>query len=436
MAEQNKVASSAVARLKAQADKVKSARNASQTQEAEIDIPLAKLRFDAKQVRQRYHTLDGRIMEKDQAYIEELARNIEKQGLIQPITVGELPDGTYVVRIGECRTRAHIFLGRETIRARVNNNLERRAARLIYQLSENLLRNDLDDWEVAAAVKELAAGNPEEGEPPMGHKEIAAVLGKSEGYLTRFVAFGDEELQKRWVESGIVDSAEKLYRLKLLPEHLKLDILRRVALDPTHSEHLAIPLKRSVIDDYSANSKLEKRRATTAPVTAPAAQGAKAAASTAPAAPASTNPAPSPAPKDEPPTAGADEPRPAPVEQPEPLAGGIQGNTEGYSLPPDVRAQLLVRAGAASEEAAPGTSSAGRSAVPPVGCKVPLSALERLLPQLRTKPDLLTSVRQVVCNIMLPADVAQQLVTVLTGVGADELELPMLLQKGLAELAE
>src|ERR1035441_6207135 len=74
------------------------------TMERGIDIPLNKIRFDTTQPRKAFHHLDGRIAEKDEAYIEELAQSIQKNSLIQAITVQEVGDGTYSVVVGECRT--------------------------------------------------------------------------------------------------------------------------------------------------------------------------------------------------------------------------------------------------------------------------------------------------------------------------------------------
>src|SRR5665811_2189748 len=74
-------------------------------------IPLDKVKFDPTQPRKWYHTLDGQFSQEAEDYIDELAASIGGQGLIHAITVQEQADGTYVVVVGECRTRAHLKLG-------------------------------------------------------------------------------------------------------------------------------------------------------------------------------------------------------------------------------------------------------------------------------------------------------------------------------------
>lgn len=221
-----------------------------------LEIPLEKIRFDESQPRKAFHAVDGSVAEKDVAYITEMAESISFKGLIQPITVRECEGGTYMVVVGECRTRAHLQLGRSTIRAIVRNDLTDESQRLLYQLAENVNRQDLTDDELAASIRDLLKGSPTAA--PMLQSEIAKMLGKSEGWVTRFVKFGDEELQRLWVKSGIADTAEKLYRISILPPALQIDLRRRVDLPESDPEFLAKPLLRSVIDSFAHEAKVIK----------------------------------------------------------------------------------------------------------------------------------------------------------------------------------
>lgn len=230
--------------------------NSPATSAMEVDIPLAKIRFDPTQPRQAFHVFDGRIADKDEAYIAELAQTIDQQGLIQAITVKENGDGTYTVVVGECRTRAHLLLDKQTIRAVIRNDLVEPVKRLLYQLVENVSREDLTEYELAQSIAKLKKGS--DTEPPMTQTQIAKSLGKSEGWVTRFVKFADEDLQHRWVRSGIAPVAENMYRLSLLPTSLQVDIVRRVALPVGDADRLETPLSRKVIDDYSQEAKIIK----------------------------------------------------------------------------------------------------------------------------------------------------------------------------------
>lgn len=430
-----KANSSMMDKLRARAD------SAPTTAEREIYIPLEKLRFDPTQPRKTYHTLDGRIAEKDEAYIIELAATIKSQGLIQAITVEELPDGTYLIRVGECRTRAHLYLGEKTIRAVINNNLQTRTKRLLYQVTENLTRKDLSDFELAGAIKELMEGDAEE--PPLSQTEVAAAFGKSEGWVTRFVVFADDELQRRWVQTGIADTAEKLYRLKLLPPHIQLEVLRRVDLPAEHPEYLEKPLLRSAIDDFAVKAKMEKQRnretkgdSKLAPESVRTPGAAFAAA-----------PPASPANKAAPEARATGKPRDNDTIGQALAEAATQGRgataaatspattpaaSDGYKLSEDLRQQLLLNA---QSGAASAGDKHGRAAdAAPVNCRVLVSNLEALLPLLRTAPEVLKAMRGVRCEVTIPSELAKSLATALVGVQVDEQELAATVQAELGKL--
>ena len=75
--------------------------------------------------------------------IDELARSITDNGLILPIAVEQLADGTYDLLAGERRLRACRSLNWETIEARIYegplSDLERRSI----ELEENIQRKDM-----------------------------------------------------------------------------------------------------------------------------------------------------------------------------------------------------------------------------------------------------------------------------------------------------
>lgn len=438
------MASAIMDKLKKRADAVQT------TAEREVFIPLEKVRFDPSQPRKAYHTLDGRIAEKDQAYIEELAATIKAQGLIQAITVEELPNGEYLVRVGECRTRAHLLLGEKTIRAVINNGLQKRRKCLLYQLAENVNRNDLTDFEIAGVVKELM--EPSDDDEPMNQAQVAQELGKSEGWVTRFVAFGDEELQRRWVQPGIADTAEKLYRLKLLPQHIQLEVLRRVDLPAEDPERLEKPLKRAVIDDFAARAKMEKQRqrsgkandggvgkplVNSAPVALPSGHAASPAGESGAVAPATGKPAANDSIGQALAEAAAKGRKSGDGGKPAgPVAVGGQTHAapvaNDYTLPESMRQELIQ--GAQASNAADGEKRRRANDTPPVNCRVQLSNLEALLPLLRTTPDLLKAMRNVRCEVSIPGDVAKSIATALVGMVVDDQELSATMQNELAKL--
>lgn len=90
----------------------------------------------------------------DETKLEELTDSIRAEGVLQPIVVRyDGPRDTYVVVHGERRWRAAAAAGVETIPTIVRDVPEGR--RLIHQLMENIVRDDLNALDRAAALRSL-----------------------------------------------------------------------------------------------------------------------------------------------------------------------------------------------------------------------------------------------------------------------------------------
>lgn len=408
-----------------------------------IEIPLSKVRFDPTQPRKAFHHPDGRIAEKDEAYIAELAESIRVHKLIEAITVQEMPDGTYLVVVGECRTRAHMLLALPTIRASVRNDLVDPAQRLLFQIAENVNRKDLGDDELAESILLLLHGS--ETVKPMKQVEIAAAFGKSEGWVSKYVKYGDDELQRVWVKTGIADTVDKLAWLAAMSPPLQVDVRRRVALPETDSEWLAKPLTREVIERLKREAKDGPKAEYKAPVVVPPAGNVPAAGTGAVAgaggavaggAGASAPATGSPAPGDSigrafaelaadgraVDAAGAGSAT-GPVAVP-PAAGG-------YQLTPDARAAIL---GAVPEVAA-GGGVVGDVVPAPVRCRAVVSNVLALVELLKSNADMLRALDGVQCEINLPGPLAQLIANELAGIIVAENEVPATVQNKVAKLA-
>ena len=88
----------------------------------------------------------------DAKALQELADNIDKNGLLQPITVRQTAQG-YEIVAGERRFRATQLLGKTSIECKVKHITDQQNALLA--LSENLARKDLSDYETALAVEKI-----------------------------------------------------------------------------------------------------------------------------------------------------------------------------------------------------------------------------------------------------------------------------------------
>ena len=453
-------------------------RGVSAPGERGIDIPLAKIRFDPNQPRKAYRHLDGRVAEKDEAYIAELAQTIEENGLIQAITVQEMGDGTYMVVVGECRTRAHLLLEKPTIRAVVRNDLTNASRRLVYQVVENVTRHKLSDQELAESIQILIKGS--DGVEPMSQVQIAKMLGKSEGWVSRFVRYGDEELQRLWVKSGIADSVEHLYRLSILPSAMQVDIRRRVELPEDDPEWLAKPLGRDTVERLTKEAKAgkaaKKKGATdtapAAPIHSAPGQSVVAGMTGAPGgqevgAPAAQLGSGQAANANDPSTgsdgwahavngvaqehatmpsssAGVDSVGQAlgaavvsAHESAERAPGPATATAEKkvYSLPDDARAAILGSTGsAASQNVSKEDAAAQKQA--PVNCRVPLSSVVALLNVLKSNEAMQGSVNVVQCDLNIPGSLAQLIANEIAGMIVDQKEVASLMQRELVKLGQ
>jgi ParB family chromosome partitioning protein len=111
-------------------------------------IPINQIRPSTHQVRKDF----------DEAGIKSLADSIEKEGLIQPVTVRKV-DGGFELVAGERRFRAIKNLGRDTIEARIIETISEAAASA-NGLVENLQRKDLNPIEEAEGFSALNKMDP------------------------------------------------------------------------------------------------------------------------------------------------------------------------------------------------------------------------------------------------------------------------------------
>ena len=89
----------------------------------------------------------------DQEALEELSASIGELGIIQPLSLRLLPDGTYQIIAGERRWRAARMAGLQTVPAYVRTASD--AGLTEMALIENIQREDLNAIEVALALRKL-----------------------------------------------------------------------------------------------------------------------------------------------------------------------------------------------------------------------------------------------------------------------------------------
>jgi len=127
--------------------------------------------------------------------LQELADSIRSQGVVQPIVVRPLHDGTFEILAGERRWRAAQEAGNGEVPVIVRDADDRTAALLA--ITENVQREDLNPVEEAEGIARLV------DELGLSHREIAEALGFKRERVSHLLRVARLELPvKRLVASG------------------------------------------------------------------------------------------------------------------------------------------------------------------------------------------------------------------------------------------
>jgi ParB family transcriptional regulator, chromosome partitioning protein len=131
-----------------------------------LDVPIASIRPNPHQPRVAF----------DEESLAALTASVRELGVLQPILVRSLDDGTYELIAGERRWRAAKRAGLPTIPA-VCRNVDELAS-MEQALVENLHREDLNPLEEAAAFQQLIE------DFGLTHEKLSSRVGKSRAAIT------------------------------------------------------------------------------------------------------------------------------------------------------------------------------------------------------------------------------------------------------------
>lgn len=132
-------------------------------------VPLDKVTSNPFQPRKEF----------DETALEELTQSIRQQGVITPITVRRMPDGSYQLIAGERRTKAARRAGLNEIPAYVRSATDNQMMEMA--LVENIQRADLNAMEVALAYRSLVE------ECRLTHEELSEKVGKDRSTITNYL---------------------------------------------------------------------------------------------------------------------------------------------------------------------------------------------------------------------------------------------------------
>jgi len=193
----------------------------------------------------------------DEAKLQELAGNIEKHGILQPILCRPLnsnPDCLEIIA-GERRYRAAGLAGLEQVPVRVVevNDLDM----LELQIVENLQRQDLHELEEAESYEALLAAH--KGDDGYGVDEIAAKVGKSRAYVyarLKLCALGAAAREKFY--AGELSASVALYLARIPVPELQDRALEEVLESDWTGEPMSA---REAADHIQENYMLDLKRA-------------------------------------------------------------------------------------------------------------------------------------------------------------------------------
>ena len=130
--------------------------------------------------------------------LEELARSIEAQGIIQPIVVRRVGDDKYEIIAGERRWRASQKAGLDVVPCMIKDVPDEAAVAIA--LIENIQREELNAMEEAVALKRLMT------EFELTHQEVADAVGKSRATVTNLLRLNHlNDDVKLMLERGDID---------------------------------------------------------------------------------------------------------------------------------------------------------------------------------------------------------------------------------------
>lgn len=112
--------------------------------------------------------------------LQELSASIKEHGILQPLVVVPMPDGTYQLIVGERRLRASKLAGLTRVPVMIRDFMEEQK-KLELAVIENIQRHNLDPIEEAMAYKQLAE------QYNLSHEEVAKKVGKGRTTITNML---------------------------------------------------------------------------------------------------------------------------------------------------------------------------------------------------------------------------------------------------------
>ena len=207
-------------------------------------IPVGKLISDPDQPRQHF----------DKESIEQLSSSIKQHGIVQPLVVSPLKNGTYAIVAGERRWRAAKAAALETVPAVVRTLQE--LERLEVAIVENVQRVDLSPLEQAVSIERLHQ------QFNMSYVDISKRLGKASTTVNNIVRLLQLPLPARQaLEEGKIfeGHARAILALKDYPEK-QAELLQAILAKGwtiRQAEQYVVSIKRGFVDTQATKTRMQ-----------------------------------------------------------------------------------------------------------------------------------------------------------------------------------
>lgn len=216
------------------------------------DEPLEKSAYQLLPIHKVEPNPDQPRQDFDEEELQSLADSISVHGVIQPLTVRELPNGYYQIIAGERRWRASRMAGLDEVPVRVIEADDRKTAELA--LVENLQREDLNPIEEAKGYKTLI------DEFGLTQEEAAKSVGRSRPSITnalRLLSLSPKVLEM--VEKNELSAGHARALISITDDKKQLDAateVREKGLSVRKTEQLAAKLSREVVPEKENNNSV------------------------------------------------------------------------------------------------------------------------------------------------------------------------------------
>jgi len=182
----------------------------------------------------------------DEAALKELADSILVQGLIQPITVRETPEGKFEIISGERRFRAAKLAGLTRIPAYIREVDDQRSLEMA--LIENIQRENLNPMEIALSYRRMIE------ELGFRQEDLGNRIGKSRSNITNYLRLLNLPAD---IQTGLVLGVVTVGQVRpLIPVNdaaLQMDIYQKILEDNLSAREVEALVKKGNAFEAEAN---------------------------------------------------------------------------------------------------------------------------------------------------------------------------------------